>query len=120
MSYIFEVEGDWVWTPANRPGRLYVGMADAAAAVLGLPTGLETDSGDTYEIDVPAFGAFVGGMLTLRASSGHLYLNMMLDGILPLSVAILYRAGGSLSPATPDERDLLVRIRAMDLPMTGA
>ena len=117
MSYIFEVNDDWVWSPANRPGQLYVGMAEAAA-VLKLPTGLQTDSGDTYEIDVPTFGAFVGGMLALRASSGHMYLNMMLDGILPVSVAMLYRAGGAQLPATSAERDLLAEIRAIDLPMT--
>jgi hypothetical protein len=117
MSYIFEVADEWVWSPANQVGQLYVGMAGAAAAVLRVPTGLSTDSGDTYEVDVPVFGTFVGGMLSLRASSGHMYLRMMLDGVLPLSVAILYRAGQVLTPATHAERELLAQIRAMDLPM---
>jgi hypothetical protein len=119
MSYIFEVADEWVWSPANRVGQLYVGMAEAAAAVLRLPTGLTTDSGDIYEVDVLAFGAFAGAMLALRASSSHMYLHMLLDGVLPLSVAMLYRAGGSLTPATADESELLDRIRAMDLPMAA-
>lgn len=117
MSYTFEVGDETAWSPAERVGKLYVGMAKAAADVLKLPTGLDTDSGDLYEIDVPVFGAFVSGMLALRAASGHMYLHMLLDGILPVSVAMLYRAGGSLTPATPDERALVERIRAMDLPM---
>jgi len=119
MSYIFEVDDEWVWSPAHRVGELYVGMVEAAAAVLKSPTGLTTDSGDLYEIDVPVFGALAAGMLALRASTGHIYLAMMLDGILPVSVAMLYRAGGTLAPATSAECDLLAAIRAMDLPMAG-
>jgi hypothetical protein len=49
--------------------------------------GLATDSGEQYEIDVPVFGAMVAGMLALRASTGHIYLAMMLDGILPAPVS---------------------------------
>jgi hypothetical protein len=117
MTYSFDVDDDTVWSPYNQLGELYVGMLGAVANVLKLPTGLETDGGEFYDIDLPAFGILVGGMLVLRAGSDHLYLKMLLDGILPLSVAMLYSGGGALTPATSRERDLLAEIRAMYLPM---
>ncbi|MFF2926914.1 DUF6086 family protein [Streptomyces celluloflavus] len=117
MSYIFDVEDDTVWSPSNRVGELYVGMLNAAAGTLRLPTGLSPDTGDMYEIDIAKFGPLVKEMLATRAHSSHQYLWMLMDGVLPISITILERAGSEIVADTQEEQRYLARVHGMKLPM---
>ncbi|WHM36532.1 DUF6086 family protein [Streptomyces sp. BPTC-684] len=119
MSYIFDVRETTVWSPANQVGKLYVGMLNAAADVLRLPSGLGDDLGDMYEIDPARFGSLVHEMLSTRAASDHQYLWMLLDGILPISIAMLERGGVPVVARGEMEEKYLAMVHAMKLPMAA-
>ncbi|MGW4273372.1 DUF6086 family protein [Streptomyces seoulensis] len=119
MTYSFIIDDDTVWGPANRVGRLYAGMAEAVADVLGLPTGLGEDIGEMFEIDTAQFSAFTQAMLAVRAESSHQYFWILLDSVLPISIAMLRRAGRPATPQTAQETDYLAMVNEMDLPMLG-
>jgi hypothetical protein len=117
VSVFFEVGDETVWNPANRIARLYVGMLEAAAEVLGLPTGLEVTEPDTYGIDVARFEALVKKMVAEYANAGSAVLRMLLGAVLPPSIRVLEHAGVQFAGDTPEQREYLAEVRSMDLPM---
>ncbi|MDF3293276.1 DUF6086 family protein [Streptomyces silvisoli] len=119
MSYTFEIDDEIVWGPANQVGNLYVGMINAVASTLKLPTGLEPNGDDLYSVDPVVFGTLVKQMLAMYTSSSHPYMHMLLDGVLPISLAMLERCGGKITIETAEQAEYFSRYREMDLPMTG-
>lgn len=117
MSYVFLVGEDMVWSPTRRVGELYVGMLAVAADVLKQPTGLGPDLGEMYEIDMIAFEAFLKELLAFRAESYHQYLWMLVDGVLPISIAMFERGGGVITGETDRQNEYLAEVHRMDLPM---
>lgn len=117
MTYTYIINDDTVWGPANTVGRLYAGMLEAAAQVLGSQTGLGEDIGGMFEVDAGKFSACTQELLSLRAVSSHQYLWMLLDSVLPISIAMLNRAGIPASGQTQPEREYLATVNAMNLPM---
>ncbi|CCB74094.1 MULTISPECIES: DUF6086 family protein [Streptomycetaceae] len=110
MSYYFEVGDETVWNPASRVGELYVGMLEAAAAVLKVPSGLTPGADESY-IDMPVFEVLVQKMLAYRIEVGHPAMSIMLDGILPLSIMLVEKGGGTLAVTTEQERRYLTEAR---------
>ncbi|MFF4831713.1 DUF6086 family protein [Streptomyces sp. NPDC001315] len=117
MSYLFEIEGADVWSPSHRAGKLFVGMVTAAADMAKLPNGLGPNLGEMYEIDRQEFQNLVQELLTIRANSDHRYLVMMLDGVLPIMIAMIERVGYPVRPNTEAEAGYLSWVREQELPM---
>ncbi|GAA0374713.1 DUF6086 family protein [Streptomyces blastmyceticus] len=119
MSYMFELGDETIWSPTNRVGQLYIGMLRATADVLEQPTGLDAVSEDLYDIDLSAFSSLVRRMLSVRTESVHPYMWRLLDGVLPICVAMVERAGGTVIATTEEEAAYLAEVHAMDLPMAA-
>ncbi|MER5889757.1 DUF6086 family protein [Streptomyces sp. NPDC001941] len=117
MGHLFECGGKEIWDPSNRPAELYLALLKSTTDVFDLPTGLTSRASDWHIIDLPEYGQMVQGLLATRGNTGHLYLCRMLDGLLPLCIALYEAAGGTVIPATQREREYLAEVHAMDLPM---
>ncbi|MEV6393296.1 DUF6086 family protein [Streptomyces sp. NPDC051907] len=117
MSHVFECDDETVWDPSNQVGELYLRMLRAAAEVFDTPTGLTSLSGDHHVIDRAEYGRMVHALLAVRGESGHVYLRRMLDGVLPICIAVYECIGGVVTPSTEDEQKYMTEVRTMDLPM---
>lgn len=117
MSYIFQIEGETVWNPGLRVGQLYVAVLEAVAGVLEKPSGLGPDLGELYEIEVPELAALVRKMLAWRTVSSHGQLWSLLDGVLPISIAVLERGGVSVTGQNERQREYLAEVHRMHIPM---
>ncbi|MER7840506.1 DUF6086 family protein [Streptomyces sp. NPDC096040] len=85
-SYIFTVTDtdEDVWEPALAVGQLFMGGVNALGSlVLKVPTGLDDVSGDWVQTDTRLYGEFVTAALRRRASTGHMEMIKLLDGVLP-------------------------------------
>ncbi|MBZ4322125.1 DUF6086 family protein [Streptomyces huiliensis] len=115
MSYLFDVGDTTVWMPDLKLGALYSGMAEAAGVALGRSTGLIAIPGEWYKIDVPAFELFVKRMLAYRIARQDDLVHRLLDGVLPISVALLERCGVSLAGRSEEERRYLAEVAGMNV-----
>ncbi|TYK44600.1 DUF6086 family protein [Actinomadura decatromicini] len=98
VGYIFDIDDQTVWSPSRRAGLLYVDMAEVAARSLGLPTGLNANAVDMYQIDLPTFRKFTSTLLSDYYSTNHAIIHEMIRGVLLASLAMLQRGGVELSP----------------------
>ncbi|MFB6552163.1 DUF6086 family protein [Streptomyces sp. NPDC056405] len=117
MGYSFEIDGKDIWSPSRQVGHLFVGMVETMAAVVSRPDGLGPNMGEMYEIDLPEFQALVQEVLKFRASNSHRYLVMMVDGVLPIMIAMIERAGHPVHARSDKETAYLSWVREQQLPM---
>ncbi|MER8072134.1 DUF6086 family protein [Streptomyces sp. NPDC094034] len=117
MSYTFDIGDDTIWGPANSVARIFLGTVRTLSEEYRIPSGVGDDLMGMVEIDPAAFPAFVQRVLTERAQSLHMYKSMMLDGILPILIAMADRGKLGLSARTPEEGAYLEEVRARKLPM---
>lgn len=117
MSYTFDVGDDTLWGPANSVARIFLGTVKTLAEEYRVPSGVGDDLMGMVEIEPGEFAAFVQRVLAERAASLHRYKNMMLDGILPILIAMADRGGMGVSARTPEESAYLEEVRARKLPM---
>ncbi|PXX66618.1 hypothetical protein DFR70_103367 [Nocardia tenerifensis] len=115
MSYVFDVNGETVWSPSLRVGDLYVRMAREVGSVLGVTTGLNPLALDMWDVDINTFEGFVRLMHETYFTSGHPVLKGLLEGVLAPSIVILERGGGEIILGTTEEREF--RDRALAMPM---
>ncbi|WP_433349664.1 DUF6086 family protein [Micromonospora sp. CA-111912] len=113
MSYYFTVSGDDVWDPALRIGRLFVSLADGAADVLGVPSGLAPSDSDTCDVDPLVFPRFVSALVECYSESRHPVRRELIRGILSTSLVILERGGLEMPPGVQGERDLVEAVRSL-------
>ena len=107
MSYIFEIHGTTVWSPALEVGDAYVRCADTLGGAFGAPPGFDLISEDMVEIDLDVFQTFVGRLRIVSAKApGQMVLQDLIDAVLAPSLVMLERAGVSL--------DLLQSARVTD------
>jgi hypothetical protein len=112
LSYLFELDDETVWSPANRVAQLYLGMLDTVAQLLDRPTGLvDQGSGDWYAVDRVDFPALVTEMVRTFAASSHWELRLMIGSLLGVSIGILDRAGIEIETRTDEERKAVAELR---------
>jgi hypothetical protein len=117
MGHVFKCDDEIVWDPTNRVGEAYVGMLRALADVFKTPTGITSRAPDWHMIDRDEFGRMVHTLLAARGETSHLYLCRMMDGVLPICIAIYECVGGIIDPKTDGEREYVTEVRDMCLPM---
>ncbi|MCX5227766.1 DUF6086 family protein [Streptomyces sp. NPDC006553] len=117
MSYTFDIGDDTIWGPANSVARIFLGTVRTLAEEYRIPSGVGDDLMGMVEIDPVAFPEFVQRVLTERANSLHMYKDMMLDGVLPILIAMADRGRLGVVGGTPEERAYLEGVRARRLPM---
>lgn len=115
MSFIFDVGGDTVWSPALRIGQLYVRFIAQAGDLLGVPTGLIEMASDYYYIDPDVFEVLVKKIFEANFRSTHRIGRAMLESILAPSVVILDRIDRPLSVDTPEELTFLENARTLSM-----
>ncbi|MEU8538881.1 DUF6086 family protein [Streptomyces sp. NPDC048717] len=117
MSYTFDVGDDTLWGPVNSVARIFMGTVKSISTEYRVPSGIGDDLMGMVEIDPVEFASFVQRVLAERAKSLHLYKDMLLDGVLPLLIALADRGGMGVEGRTPEENAYLERVRAWRLPM---
>lgn len=117
MSYTFDIGDDTIWGPANSVARIFIGTVKALSDEYRIPSGVGDDLMGMVEIDPITFSGFVQRVLAERAMSLHLYKDMMLDGVLPILIAMADRGRLGIVGGTPEERAYLEEVRARRLPM---
>ncbi|MFJ8646177.1 DUF6086 family protein [Streptomyces sp. NPDC093546] len=117
MSYTFDIGDDTIWGPANSVARIFLGTVKTLSEEYRVPSGVGDDLMGMVEIDPGEFAAFVQRVLAERAQSLHMYKSMMLDGILPILIAMADRGNLGITARTPEESGYLEEVRARKLPM---
>ncbi|MFH8725727.1 DUF6086 family protein [Streptomyces termitum] len=117
MSYTFDVGDDTLWGPANSVARIFLGTVKTLSDEYRVPSGVGDDLMGMVEIDPVEFAAFVQRVLKERAASLHPYKNMLLDGVLPILIALADRGRMGVTGRTPEEHAYLAGVRARKLPM---
>lgn len=115
MSFIFDVGGDTVWSPALKIGELYVRFVAQVADLLGVPTGLSEMASDYYYVDPDVFEVLVKKIFDENFRSTHRIVRAMLESILAPSVVILDRIDRPLSADTSEEYAFLEKARSLSM-----
>jgi hypothetical protein len=115
MSYIFDVHGVTVWSPALEVGDAYVRCAVALGSAFGGPPGFDFISEDMVELDLDVFRAFVSRLGAVAAEAAdQVVLQDLIDAVLGPSLVMLERAGVSLDLVqSPRVSERVRRLRGM-------
>ncbi|MFJ1763957.1 DUF6086 family protein [Amycolatopsis sp. NPDC088138] len=108
MSYIFDVDGQVVWSPALRVGHLFVTLADTLAGDAGVEpgaTGLEMMASDYYYVNPPVFAEFVRTLLASSVVTNEVYAELA-RGFLVTSLVVLDRSGIAMTSEREAHRAL--------------
>lgn len=94
MSFVFEIDGETVWSPALRAGQAFVGCAQALGQVVGVTPGFAFNAEDMIEIDAPQLEAFVDALTQMLGSPApHRVLEDLIDAVRVPCLVMLQRAG---------------------------
>ncbi|MEU4369406.1 DUF6086 family protein [Micromonospora chersina] len=119
MSYTFRAAGTPIWDPALRVGELYLGQAEAVAALLEVPSGLTPRQDGRCDLEPEEFGTFVQHLLRFYNRGHHAALSHLLRGVVLVSLVLLNRAGGHPVPHDGETLDaLLTEATALDRTMS--
>ncbi|MBF6214694.1 hypothetical protein IU433_25710 [Nocardia puris] len=116
MSYVFDVGGETVWSPALRVGDLYVRAALNIADVLGVPSGLTAEAEDLWQIDIDAFEGLITAVREVYFTRHHEIQRALLAGVLGPAIVMLDRAGRPIEPRSTAERDFAAWARTLSMP----
>lgn len=122
MSYIFTVTDtdEDVWEPALSIGKLFMGGVDALGKrVLQVQTGLDDVSGDWVKVDPQVYGEFVTLALQRRGGSTRMEMIQLMDGVLPLMIALADKLGVAVPAGSLVERAYLEWARDEDRVLVG-
>ncbi|MFJ8620879.1 DUF6086 family protein [Streptomyces clavifer] len=117
MSYTFDIGDETIWGPVNSVAHIFLGTVKTFSEEYGVPSGFGDDLMGMVEINPNEFAVFVQRVLAERAQSLHLYKSMMLDGVLPILVALADRGRLEVAGRSPEENAYLEEVRARKLPM---
>lgn len=116
VSFVFDVDGATVWSPALRVGELYVRATQGIAEALGVPSGLTAEAADLWQIDIDAFEGLIAAVREVYFTRHHEILRALLAGVLAPSIVVLDRAGRPVEPRSADEREFVARARTLSMP----
>ncbi|WP_290056216.1 DUF6086 family protein [Amycolatopsis solani] len=100
MSYVFDVDGEVVWSPALRIGKLFVSTAETLAGNAGVglaDAGLTMMASDYYYVNPAALAAFVRSSLAGSMVVNPVYAELS-RGFLVVSLVVLDRCGVDMTP----------------------
>ncbi|MGW0414103.1 DUF6086 family protein [Streptomyces collinus] len=102
MSYPFEHGDETLWDAGYRSGRLYHALAEGAAGVLDVPSGLTHTPQGSCAVDREVFQAFTGRLYDLYASTRNEMLRELGHSVLVTSLVLLDRVGGQVAVSPRD------------------
>lgn len=119
MSHYFEIDGDTVWNPSSRTGRLFIAIASSLESYLDMPTGLRQRSNDpdAYDVDLGQFRLFVESLRNDYASTSNPVYRSLIENVLAISLAMLARTGTPFEQRSELEAQLVATIEAMQQSM---
>jgi hypothetical protein len=98
VSFVFEIDGETVWSPALRAGQAFVGCAEALGKTFGADPGFSFNSEDMVEIDKGQLASFAEVLTqTLGRSAGHRVLTDLIDAVRIPCLVMIERAGLAVS-----------------------
>jgi len=102
MSFIFDIDGQTVWSPALAVGTVFAGYVTTCGQVIGTPPGFTWNSSDTVVIDAGEFNAFVGELFRRsHVESRNDLFQSLIGPVLVPSVVMLQRTGRTVSSTQP-------------------
>ncbi|WP_439378093.1 DUF6086 family protein [Amycolatopsis lexingtonensis] len=108
MSYVFDVDGEVVWSPSLRIGKLFVSTAETLAGNAGIglaDAGLTMMASDYYYVNPTALAAFVRSSLAGPVVANSVYAALA-RGFLVTSLVVLDRCGIDMTPEQAAHREL--------------
>lgn len=94
MSFVFEIEGETVWSPALRVGQAFVGCAQALGQVLDISPGFSFNAEDMAEIDSMQLEGFAGALTQIwRSATPNRVLEDLTEAVRVPCLVMLERAG---------------------------
>lgn len=94
MSFVFEIDGETVWSPALRVGQAFVGCAQALGQVVGVSPGFSFNAEDMIELDALQLEAYTDALMQIsRSPAPHRVLEDLTDAVLVPCLVMLERAG---------------------------
>lgn len=97
MSFVFEINGETVWSPALRVGQAFVGCAQALGEVVSVRPGFSFNAEDMIEIDPSQLELFAEALTRLLdMPKPHKVLSNLTDGVRIPCLVMLHRAGRDL------------------------
>ncbi|MCP2261246.1 hypothetical protein LX15_004967 [Streptoalloteichus tenebrarius] len=112
MGYVFEVEGETVWSPSLDIGHLFMDIANRLSEDLKQSHGMSLMASDFIDIDRDAFAAFVRSMLNSSVMTNLTYY-VLSRGFLATCLAMLERAGSPVAPQNSEQQDLVAFGKAL-------
>ncbi|WP_143174318.1 DUF6086 family protein [Streptoalloteichus hindustanus] len=106
MSYVFQVDGESVWSPALRIGHLFLAIANQLSENLNQDHGFSMMASDFVDIDGNTFAAFVQSLLNSSVMTNVTYEHLS-RGFLATCLAILVRAGVPVHLQGPEQQELM-------------
>lgn len=104
MSFVFDIDGSTVWSPALDVGSAYISCAQALGSVVGVDPGFTFVAEDYVETDPVTFLAYVRELHARATESPHPVMSPLIDAVLIPSLVMLDRAGLTMDLSTDPER----------------
>ena len=97
MSQFFLIGEKDLWNPASGVSRVFIRVADALSADIGVPSGVGPMLADEAQVDLPVFQVFVDSLVSrFYRDSNHPIQRSMTEGFIATALVLLDRAGGTL------------------------
>ncbi|MFC9384735.1 DUF6086 family protein [Streptomyces venezuelae] len=107
LSHPYELDGETLWDAGSHTGRLYFSLAQGAAEVIRLPSGLtHNDRLGGCDIELPTFRVFVEGLYDSYSRTNSAVLQGLWRGLLVTSLVLLDMAGSSITLSAEHEEAL--------------
>ena len=82
MSFVFDIDGETVWSPALRVGQAFVGCAHALGQVVGVSPGFVFNAEDMVDVDALHLESFVTALSEMSSGpAAHLVLANLIDAV---------------------------------------
>jgi hypothetical protein len=97
VSQFFMIGRESLWNPASGVSRVFMRVADALSADVGVPSGVGPMLGDEAQVDLPVFQVFTDTLVSrFYRDSHHPIQRSMTEGFIATALVLLDRAGGTL------------------------
>lgn len=88
MSVIIECNGNELWSPSLRIGKLFYKQVTDLEEVVGVKSGIDSFVDDMYEIDSVNFNSFVNSVIQVLETTTNGPLIAMMSGCLEICIAL--------------------------------
>lgn len=117
MSFVFEMDGDTVWSPALRVGQAFVGCSQALGEVVGVPPGFSFNAEDMVELDAAQLEAFADALTqTSRGPTHNRVLEDLVDAVRIPCLVMLERAGDAVEVSRDPRTSRLIAEIGAEMP----